>query len=82
MFFRRKPKKPLAHAERLVNEAVALIHHYWRDRDYRPDQADLRMFSRLEGMLFRSSAIARRIAIRMERRFHGEPEINERKRLP
>jgi hypothetical protein len=29
--------------------------------------------------LFRSAATARRIALRMERRFHGEPEVNEHK---
>jgi hypothetical protein len=78
MLFRR-PKPPLAQAERLVQEAVALIHGYWRDTDYRPSRSDLAKFLRLETMLFRSSGTVRRIVIRMERRFHGEPEIDERK---
>jgi hypothetical protein len=30
-------------------------------------------------MLFCSYGTARRICIRMERRFHGEPEVNEHK---
>jgi hypothetical protein len=79
MFFRRKPKPPLAQAETLVQEAAALIHRYWRDREYTPSEADLTMFRRLEDRLFLCHATVRRIAIRMERRFHGEPEINEQK---
>jgi hypothetical protein len=81
MLFRRKPKKPLAEAERLVNEAIVLIRHYWRDRNHTPDQADMGMLLRLENILFRHYSATRRISIRMERRFHGEPEINERKWL-
>ena len=79
MFFRRKPNPPLAQAERLVQEAVRLVHGYWRDRDYRPSPTDLKAFQRLEAMLFRSYATVRRLTLRMERRFHGEPEVNERK---
>jgi hypothetical protein len=81
MIFRRKPKPPLAQAEKLVQEAVALVYRYWRDKDYRPGEADLAMFRSLEDLLFRSYATVRRIVIRMERRFHGEPEISERKWL-
>lgn len=81
MFFRRKPKPPLAQAEKLVQEAVALVYRYWRDKDYRPSPTDLQAFLRLERTLFRSDAIVRRLAIRMERRFHGEPEVNESKWL-
>ena len=79
MFFRRKPKPPLTQAEKLVYEAVTLIHGYWRDKDYRPSRADLRRFRQLEMILFRSYATVRRICIRMERRFHGEPEVNQSK---
>jgi len=79
MFFRRKPKPPLKQAEKLVQEAVTLIHGYWRDKDYRPSRSDLAMFDHLEMMLFRSYATVRRIGIRMERRFHGEPEVNPHK---
>lgn len=78
MIFRRKPKPPLAQAEKLVHEAVALAHRYWRDAGYRPSESDLAVILRLEETLLRSYAIMRRIAIRMERRFHGEPEVNER----
>ncbi|PVE24743.1 hypothetical protein DC522_08965 [Microvirga sp. KLBC 81] len=79
MVFRRKPKPPLAQAEKLVQEAATLIYRYWRDRDYMPSRSDLTMFHQLEEMLFHSHAAVRRIAIRMERRFHGEPEIDEHK---
>jgi hypothetical protein len=82
MLFKRKPKPPLIEAVRLVDRAVLLIHGYWRDRRYRPSEADLRLFLDLEKRLFRSAATARRIALRMERRFHGEPEIDERKWNP
>ncbi|PVE25930.1 hypothetical protein DC522_03955 [Microvirga sp. KLBC 81] len=79
MVFRRKPKPPLAQAEKLVQEAATLIHRYWRDSDYMPSTADLIMFRQLEDKLFLCHAVVRRIALRMERRFHGEPEINEHK---
>jgi hypothetical protein len=79
MFFRRNPKPPLARAEALVHKSVTLIHSYWRDRHYSPSQADLKRFRRLEIILFRSYGTVRRITIRMERRFHGEPEVNESK---
>ena len=79
MFFRRKPRPPLTEAERLVRQAVGLVYGYWRDRDYRPSPADLKRFRQLEGMLFLSYGTVRRICIRMERRFHGKPEVNEHK---
>ncbi|WP_445502312.1 hypothetical protein [Microvirga sp. G4-2] len=79
MVFRRKSKPPLTEAARLVQQAVALIHGYWRDTSYRPSTTDLTMFRQLKEMLFRSHGTVRRIAIRMERRFHDEPEINEQK---
>jgi hypothetical protein len=79
MFFRRKPKPPLVQAEELVQEAVVLIHGYWRDKDYRPSRTDLKTFLQLEDMLLRSYGTVRRIAIRMERRFHGEAETDDRK---
>jgi len=81
MISRRKPRPPLAQAERLVQEAVALLYRYWRDRDYQPSPSDLKAFQRLETMLFRSYGTVRRLTIRMERRFHGEPEVNENKWL-
>lgn len=73
MFFRRKPKPPHIEAARLVEEAVRLVHRYWRDRRYSPSAADLHAFRDLETRLFRNAAAARRIAIRMERRAAGEP---------
>jgi len=79
VFFRRKPKPPLAEAARLVEEAVRLVHGYWRDRRYSPSEADLRAFHDREMRLFRSAATARRIALRMERRAAGEPEVAARK---
>ncbi|MCB8820613.1 hypothetical protein [Microvirga rosea] len=81
MFFRRKPKPPLIHASQLVRDAVVLAHAYWRDRDYRPSETDLALFRQLEQALFVSYATIRRITIRMERRFHGEPEVDEGKWL-
>ena len=79
MVFRRKPKPPLTEAARLVQQSVALIHAYWRDRDYMPSATDLTMFRQLEDKLFLCHAAVRRIVIRMERRFHDEPEIDEHK---
>jgi phytoene dehydrogenase-like protein len=79
MLFKRKPKPPLAEAARLAERAVELVYLYWRDRRYRPSETDVKLFQDLEKTLFRSAATARRIAIRLERRFHGEPEIDERK---
>jgi hypothetical protein len=81
MFFRRKVRPPLSEAARLVHQAVELIHQYWRDRRYMPSAADVKAFEDLETALFRSAAAARRIAIRMERRINGEPEVNEQKWL-
>lgn len=75
MFFRRKPKPALSEAARLVEEAVRLVRGYWRDRRYSPSGADLQAFRDLEMRLFRSAAMARRIAIRLERRAAGEPEV-------
>ncbi|MCB5174334.1 hypothetical protein [Microvirga lenta] len=79
MFFRRKPKPPLTEAARLAEEAVRLVYRYWHDRRYSPSEADLQAFQDLQMRLFRSAATARRIAIRMERRLNGEPEVNEAK---
>ena len=52
MLFKRRPKPPLLQAVRLVDQAVLLIHAYWRDRGYRPSEADLRLFLDLERTLF------------------------------
>ena len=79
MLFRRKPRPPLSEAARLVEQAIGLIYQYWRDKGYRPSAADVRAFQMLEQRLFRSAGTAGRIAIRMERRIRGEPEINEQK---
>jgi len=77
MLFKRKPKPPLTEAARLMDQPDGLIHAYWRDRRYQPSEADLRLFLDLERTLFRSAATAGRIALRMERRFHG-PRSGER----
>lgn len=81
MLFRHGPRPPLSEAARLVHQAVELIYRYWRDRRYMPSEADVKAFEDLEKALFRSAATARRIAIRMERRIRGEPEVDERKWL-
>jgi len=79
VLFRKKPKPPLTEAIRLVQQAVTLVHAYWRDRDYQPSRSDLALLRRLEDMLFCSHSLVRRIGLRMERRFHGEPDVDERK---
>jgi hypothetical protein len=79
VFFRRKEKPPLDQAMRLVDEAIRIIYAHWRDRDNRPSERDLKAFEDIQQRLFGAHATARRIAIRMQRRFHGEPEVNAAK---
>ena len=79
MFFRKKPKPPLHEAIALVDKAAAITRRCWRDRGYRLSDADLALFINLEQRLFRSYGMVRRIVVRMERRFLGEPEVNEDK---
>jgi hypothetical protein len=64
---------------RLVEEAIALIYRYWRDKQFQPSEADLRVFRLLELKLVRSAATAGRIVTRMERRSRGEPEYIARR---
>ena len=70
----RKPKPPLVQARWHADEIVQLLYRYWRDRDYRPSEADIRGLLALEEHLFRLSATSSRLIIRLERRFQGEPE--------
>ncbi|WP_262269040.1 hypothetical protein [Microvirga yunnanensis] len=72
-----KPKPPLVHAEKLVQEAGAFVYCYRRDTGDRPGPSNLTTFRRPETRLFRSDAPVRPITIRMERRFHGETDVNE-----
>jgi hypothetical protein len=80
VFFKRRPRPPLSDAADLVDRAVRLVHGYWRDRSFQPREKDLRAFQELERRLFLAAATARRIAIRMERRLAGEPEIKDWRR--
>ncbi|MGO4571545.1 hypothetical protein [Microvirga sp. 2TAF3] len=64
---------------RLVDEAIGIIRAHWRDIDDRPSERDLKAFDDLQEKLFHAHGAARRIAIRMQRRFHGEPEVDAAK---
>jgi hypothetical protein len=79
--FPRKPRPPLAQARRHADEIVRLLYRYWRDPEYRPSEADIRGLRALEQHLFRLHGTGRRLITRLERRFHGEPEVDEAKWL-
>jgi hypothetical protein len=79
--FPRRPRPPLAQARWHADEIVRLLYRYWRDRDYRPSDADIRGLQALEQHLFRLHGTGRRLITRLERRFHGEPEVDEAKWL-
>jgi hypothetical protein len=74
--FPRKPKPPLDQARWHADEIVKLLYRYWRYRDFRPSEADIRRLRALEQHLFRLHGTGRRLITRLERRFHGEPEVN------
>ena len=73
------PRPPLAQARRHADEIVRLLYRYWRDRDFKPSEADIRSLRVLDEHLFRLLATAGRLIARLERRFHGEPEISATK---
>jgi hypothetical protein len=79
--FPRRTKPPLARARRHADEIVRLLYRYWRDRDFKPSEADIRALRILDDHLFRLHATARRLITRLERRFHGEPDISASKWL-
>ncbi len=78
MFRRPVPKPPLAQVESLVDAAVLIMEAYWRDETFQPSETDLAHFRSMELHLSHIHAWKRRLHIRMDRRFHGEPEVNER----
>jgi hypothetical protein len=78
MFRRPKPKPPLAQVESLVDAAVLIMEAYWRDETFQPTASDLERFRSMEQRLSHARAWMRRLHIRMDRRFHGQPEVNER----
>jgi len=80
-WFPHRPRPPLAQAGWHADEIVALLYRYWRDRTYQPSEAEIRGLLVLEQRLFWLHATGRRLIVRLERRFHGEPEINEAKWL-
>jgi hypothetical protein len=75
----RKPKPPLAQVRRHVDEAVAILRRHQRDGTFRPNAHDFAELSRVEHDLFRLAGTARRLVIRLERRFHDRPEVDEAK---
>jgi hypothetical protein len=79
--FPLRPRPPLAQARRHADEIVRLLHRSWRDRDFKPSEADIRSLRVLDDHLFRLHATAQRLITRLERRFDGEPEISATKWL-
>jgi hypothetical protein len=74
-----KERPPLAQARRQVEAAVAILRRHERDPTFRPCAKDLVASRLIEHDLFSLAATARRLVIRLERRFRGEPEVNEAK---
>ena len=64
---------------RHVRAAVALLYRAWRDRGFEPHAEDIATLRALEQDLLALSATMRRLVLRLERRFHGEPEVSETK---
>ena len=78
MFRRPKPKPPLAQVQVLIDAAVLIVDAYWRDETFQPTAADLELLDGLQNHVFLAHGRIRRLGIRLHRRFHGEPEVNER----
>ncbi len=74
MFFKKRPKPPLARAISLVHEAVEIAYQYKRDKRYQPTDDDLRMFEGLYEALSHNMATAGYISRCMDQRARGEPE--------
>ena len=81
MFFRKRERNPLAQAVSRMEEATAILHRHWSDKHYQPSEADLVELKAMEQVLFRLAATAGRLVTRLERRFDGEPVVNEAKWL-
>jgi hypothetical protein len=77
--FTRKAKPPLAQARRHVNAAISILRRHQSDATYRPSANDLAMLCGIEHDLFTLAATASRLVTRLERRFRGEPEVNDAK---
>jgi hypothetical protein len=77
--FPRKPKPPLVRMRRHVRAAVALLYRTWRDRGFEPTAHDIAILRALKQDLLALTATTSRLVLRLERRFHGEPEVNEAK---
>jgi hypothetical protein len=75
--FARKPRPPLTQARWYADEIVRLLHRYWHDPEYRPSETDIKGLRGLEQHLFRLHGTGRRLITRLERRFRGEPEVDE-----
>ena len=78
-FLRERERLPLKEALRLVDEAVAILERHWRDKSFVPSKAELAQAETLQIRLAQLAAWARRLSIRLDRRFHGEPEVNDGK---
>jgi hypothetical protein len=76
---RRKPKPPLVRMRRHVRAAVALLYRTWRDRGFEPTAQDIANLRALRQDLLALTATTSRLVLRLECRFHGEPEVNETK---
>jgi hypothetical protein len=69
---------PLVRMRRHVRAAVALLYRTWRDRGFEPTAQDIAILRALKQDLLALTATSR-LVLRLERRFHGEPEVDERK---
>ena len=72
--FKRKPKPPLENAIRMVNDATEVAYKYLRDRNYKPNEEELRLLNQLTEALWANHSTAQYISRNMHQRFNGEPE--------
>ena len=70
---------PLVRMRRHVRAAVALLYRTWRDRGFEPTAQDIAILRTLRQDLLALTATTSRLVLRLERRVHGEPEVNETK---
>jgi hypothetical protein len=77
--FPRQPRPPLVRMRRHVRAAVALLYRTWRDRGFEPTAQNIATLRAFRQDLLALTATTSRLVIRLERRFHGEPEVNETK---
>ena len=58
----------------MVGDAVEVAYKYLRDKKFKPNESDVKLFEHLEKILWENHATAGYIARCMRQRMNGEPE--------